>query len=437
MFAAVGSCVGSAASLLVCGCCKCVGGQVLKHSARAGYCALFLFGMLLAWCLRDFAEPLANKIPGYTVPEDAVWVGEQAVYRLTFGNCVFFGLLSLILMGVKYKSDKRDEYIQHGSWAIKGAVWMLFLVLPFFIPGDFHWYGWMARFASGVFLIIQMLILLDFTHALNDAWFAKGEENKYYMYGLLATTVALFLGTLGLSAVAFHFFKPAGAGACSLNVSLISYTLVACFGFSILSVHPSAPHGSLFPSSAISLYCMYLCFSAMQSEPWNEEYKCNGLGKTTVVSGSSVAISMILTLGAVIYSALRAGSNTGTFFMASDDDEGADGQPLIAQEANTSAGLDGVDPEAPAEQTATRKSEKAMDEFEPVTYNYSFFHIIFAVASMYVAMLMTDWGTNGDEKLMDVSWPSMWVKMGSQFVATALYIWTLTAPLLFPDRDFS
>lgn len=28
---------------------------------------------------------------------------------------MFFGLLSLVLVGVKYKSDKRDMYLQHGA----------------------------------------------------------------------------------------------------------------------------------------------------------------------------------------------------------------------------------------------------------------------------------------------------------------------------------
>jgi hypothetical protein len=35
----------------------------------------------------------------------------------------------------------------------------------------------------------------------------------------------------------------------------------------------------------------------------------------------------------------------------------------------------------------------ALDDFTPVTYNYSFFHFIFALASMYIAMLMTGWGS--------------------------------------------
>jgi hypothetical protein len=52
----------------------------------------------------------------------------------------------------------------------------------------------------------------------------------------------------------------------------------------------------------------------------------------------------------------------------------------------------------------------AMEEFQPVTYNYSFFHLIFALASCYIAMLMTGWGTGAEERdLIDVGWVSVWV----------------------------
>ena len=34
-------------------------------------------------------------------------------------------------------------------------------------------------------------------------------------------------------------------------------------------------------------------------------------------------------------------------------------------------------------------ASKAAEDTTPVTYNYSFFHFVFALASMYLAMLMT------------------------------------------------
>ena len=63
------------------------------------------------------------------------------------------------------------------------------------------------------------------------------------------------------------------------------------------------------------------------------------------------------------------------------------------QEEGTSAGLDGAPP--PGMSRAARTADeaeaasKAAEDMTPVTYNYSFFHFVFALASMYLAMLMT------------------------------------------------
>ena len=85
----------------------------------------------------------------------------------------------------------------------------------------------------------------------------------------------------------------------------------------------------------------------------------------------------------------------------------------------------------------TRQAGSALSDFEPVTYNYSWFHMVFALASMYIAMLMTGWGAGAEEKdLLDVGWASVWVKILSQWVTAGLYLWTLAAPALFPDRIF-
>ena len=94
----------------------------------------------------------------------------------------------------------------------------------------------------------------------------------------------------------------------------------------------------------VTLYCTYLCYSSLQSEP--HDYQCNGLGKRlTAASGSTLAIGMVITIVSVVYSALRAGSNTQTF---SRGVQGASEQPLVGvdeEEGLTSAGLDG-EPEA-------------------------------------------------------------------------------------------
>ena len=69
------------------------------------------------------------------------------------------------------------------------------------------------------------------------------------------------------------------------------------------------------------------------------------------------------------------------------------------------------------------------------------FHIIFALAAMYISMLLTGWNTadpaTGELVNVGHDWTTVWVRMVSSWVAFALFAWTLVAPLVFPDREWS
>lgn len=69
------------------------------------------------------------------------------------------------------------------------------------------------------------------------------------------------------------------------------------------------------------------------------------------------------------------------------------------------------------------------------------FHLTMVAAALYLAMLLTNWGdpkavnvTNGNPEL---SVASMWVRMVSQWLVSATFVWTLIAPRCCPHRDFS
>jgi hypothetical protein len=86
------------------------------------------------------------------------------------------------------------------------------------------------------------------------------------------------------------------------------------------------------------------------------------------------------------------------------------------------------------------------DERYGAVYNYSFFHFVFAIAAMYVAMLLTNWNTiiseevpNPDQDQSDLirigqSYTAVWVKIVSGWICYGIYTWTLMAPVLMPDR---
>jgi len=181
---------------------------------------------------------------------------------------------------------------------------------------------------------------------------------------------------------------------------------------------PFQVNGSIMPASVISVYCAYLCYTSLSSEP--DDYKCNGLHRhSKQVSLSALILGMLTTVLSVVYSAVRAGSST-TFLSPPSSPRSGDKNPLLGDEE-------------------TGKGNDKESEPRPVSYSYTFFHLIFALASMYSAMLLTGWTSAASEKseLMDVGWTTVWVRICTEWVTAALYIWTLIAPLLFPDRDFS
>jgi len=90
------------------------------------------------------------------------------------------------------------------------------------------------------------------------------------------------------------------------------------------------------------------------------------------------------------------------------------------------------------------ENDKALskdDETKKCSYNYSYYHLVFVLAAMYVTMLINGWSTTNEEagELVSVGhdWASVWVKVVSSWIAVFLYIWTLVAPIIFPYRDWS
>lgn len=70
-----------------------------------------------------------------------------------------------------------------------------------------------------------------------------GLEQNYahcrYLWALLSVTGGAYLGALGLAGVLFYFFKPSGAGDCSFNVTMITFTLILGLAMTGVSMTPT------------------------------------------------------------------------------------------------------------------------------------------------------------------------------------------------------
>ena len=397
------------------------------------YVTLFVVSMGSSWVLRDYAQPLVRKLPwavrhgeGVDPSEDSAWCGTQAVMRLSAATSFFFVLLALATANVKTIKDTRTA-IHTKGWGLKVFLWLAMSVGAFWLPGSaIKAYGELARVGSAVFLLVQVLILLDFAYEWNESWVAKDDER--WFAALFAVCIACYLGVVSLAGVSFAFFSH-----CSINVFFTSLSCLLVLVLTAASLHPKSHNGSLLPAAVVSIYAMYLNFTAMTSET----DECNGMPGASTSQGV-LGGGLALTLVSIVYSAFRAGSSQvlsteGSSDLAVEEYERLQDREDDAQRRR----LTGADSDD--EEGAAPEREDDDDLPRPVPYNYSFFHLIFACGSMYSAMLMTGWGDLSAHQQIDtinVGWPSVWVKIICEWCTVAIYLWTLVAPHVMPGREF-
>jgi len=331
--------------------------------------------------------------------------------------------LAIMTIGTTRKGDCRVQ-LQDGFWGIKVLILAAMCVGSFFIPNAFfEYYGWLALVASGIFILVQLVLLVDFAHSWAENWIEKNEEasdeeTKWWWWFMLGATGVMFLAALALTITMYAVFN-----GCGENIAFVTVNLLLCVMLSMMSIHPkvqeTSPSSGLLQPALISCYCTYLIFSSIQSE----DNGCNPWRSTTSASNTSLLIGAIFTICAVCYGTFRASSTIGAVepekeSLLADAESGTEGEPSDAKEH--------ADPD------------------EPLTYSYSRFHAVFALGAMYIAMLMTDWQTvynpgNGpySPPNVDSGMAAVWVKIVSSWICVGMYVWTLAGPALFPDRDWS
>uniref|UniRef100_A0A7E4VQI9 Serine incorporator n=2 Tax=Panagrellus redivivus TaxID=6233 RepID=A0A7E4VQI9_PANRE len=430
----VACCFGSAACSLCCAFCPRSGSSV---TTRIMYALMLLVGTIVA-CLM-----LSPGIQAKMAKAD--WfcnqlnvncskaTGFQAVYRLCAAMATFFTIMMVFMLGVNSSNDIRSK-IQNGFWffkyaALTGLVYGFFQIQGGVIEDPLMWIGMIGGF---LFILIQLILIIDFAHSLAEAWVDKMEESdsRWCQAGMLMFTFGGFAVAIG-AAVLMYIYYTTG-GPCYLPKFIISINIILCIIISIMSIHPKVqeyfPHSGLLQAAFISVYLMFLTWSALMNNP---DKACNpslidianftSINKAVEDARDNYShpfalhsiITLIIYFCSLLCAAFRASSNKSF--------------DKLTGGSSASVGASSGDDD-------TRVYD---DESDGVTYSYSFFHFIFALASLYMMMTLTSWyNPDNDLKNLNSNMASVWVKIVSSWCAVGIYAWTLLAPCLFPDRDF-
>lgn len=385
-------------------CCFSLAPENLRRElavAKWVYCGLFTLVTVVTWLLHSFGDDAFtrhNIFGPYCAPGAAgaptalsssgLCTGQQVVLRFAFGNFAFFALHALLLAWCRREADPRVG-LHTGLWFWKLLLWAGGLVGFLFVPGEaLFWFGQVSRFGAALFLVFVMVEMVAWTYGLNEALVAA---DAWWSWALLVGGAALGFGG-GLAAVGGAYHLYATSPACSLNLFFITWSLV--FGLAsvgVLFLPRRLEVAGLLTSGVVFAYTSYLLLSALSSQPANACVRDTGAAPLWIT-----IVGFFLGVAAVCYSTLTLG--TSHIFGAGDEDKGE------------------------------------------LPYRPDAFHLIFALAAMYMGMLLSNWELSANPSEMwriDRGWISMWTKLGSKWFCEALYLWTVIAPAVCVHRDFS
>ncbi|KAI1386279.1 TMS membrane protein/tumor differentially expressed protein [Hypoxylon trugodes] len=454
------SCCGAATCSMVCSACGKCGNSV---ATRIAYALLLLVNSILSWImLTPWAiEKLQHLMLDYVkinCPNGQCY-GWLAVHRINFALGLFHLIFAGLLFGVASSKNPRAS-LQNGFWGPKIIAWLAFIVMSFLIPDAFFQvYGnYIAFIGAMLFLILGLILLVDLAHNWAEYCLEQIEntDSRIWRGVLIGSTLGMYFASLAMTIVQYIFF--AGSG-CSMNQAAITINLLFWVVISFVSVHPTIqeynPKAGLAQAAMVAVYCTYLTMSAVSMEP--DDKQCNPLVRAQGTRTTSVVIGAIVTMLTVAYTTTRAatqslglGNNRGGIRLADEDEHDLvtqqPGRREMRAEVLRRAVEEGSLPaDALLSDDDDEDDDKGKtphdDERSNTQYNYSVFHIIFFLATCWVGTLLT--GTvEGLDNLPEgdnfatvgrTYWAS-WVKIVSAWICYSMYIWTLVAPILLPDR---
>lgn len=314
-----------------------------------------------------------------------------APYRICLGLIAYHALLLLILLGASTSKDPRFN-IHERFWPLKIILWLGGFIGFFFVPSESLDGFWIAALIfSVIYLIIQAILLVGLAHDVAEKWINLYEETEksFYKYSLIFVTLLLNSITI-TGSIVFYTRTTETVDKVVITVNLFLVVIQT-----IVSILPKIQQvnsrSGLLQPSIVSLYMTYLIGST---------------GLHGSIDSWPKYIGLILNFMAIGYTAYMTGSSSDEMGLGSSKD------------AETGS-----------------KDEEVDTNTE---YNYSFFHFIFVLAAFYMALVITSWkqpyfNPNFISQSRDASY---WLEVACSWAISGMFMFSLIAPIIFPDREF-
>lgn len=350
-----------------------------------------------------------GKVPGMReCGKDRGCYSLQIAYRIGFTTaCVFAFHLVIGFFGRCFANK-----IQNSFWIFK----FIFVVggssLLLLLPNSwFTLWGDVADVTLSLFLVIQLVWVLDFAYGWNDVWIGNAAEDESHgqsgrsWYGGLLICAAAFLG----GAYTWYYFLFTGYGEDHSNRLILAINIGASTLLGLVSLF--CARGGILPASLLILYIAWLSSSIV--------FSATGLATTDTRLGVGLALSFIL----IIYAS----------YQVSLPQMAAEISPTVGNHDPVTASA-----EAPSQESMERGSSghKDRENSKPEVGGYRiilFMNCMHLSGACYFMNLCLTWSQSTASQTTLIAY---WVQTIAAWVALSLYSWVLVAPAVCQTRQF-
>mmetsp|Transcript_10258 Transcript_10258/g.9928 ORF Transcript_10258/g.9928 Transcript_10258/m.9928 type:complete len:440 (-) Transcript_10258:143-1462(-) len=416
--------LGSCAVSMGCTCLSSLLNSTLSQATRLGHLLIILFTFTLAIILGlEYPDKINGYYNSYTKINltngcDPGNINEciyrQLIYRASFSLIILFTLLAIL----SYSFEFADKSL----WILKfGSAVGIFIAFFWVDNTVFSGFAELARVLSFLWLLVQGLLFLDFSHDLHDMMMTAVDEEERSEGSATALRVVyivlsvIFLTCSGVG-LAYLFRDYTN---CQLGMFFTILTLFTGVILTVVSLLNTVNKGLLTPCLMFA-YSVFLCWYALLSSP---EQQCNpyatanwGAGKTGAVI--IVASISLLTLSYCII------NGTKTLNVFNPEGEGVI-QSYTGPSVELKSVLMGEDSNRLVDGGGSSQSAENMRMNSSSGKERMFFHILMILFCSYISMIITSWGdpSGVSESAGHLrGTESMWLKICSQWVFLLLYM---------------
>lgn len=256
-------------------CCKAPAKAMDSNSpntnARIGYVIFqifwILFTILLMYILKwTFYVTTSIDIgcPKATGGTDSC-LGASLLIRMSFALALCHTIIFIVLM---MRNDMAATFYEK-CWCLKFLIVLGMLIGSLWIPNNPMYYGYLqfSQWTSFFFLVFQGMLMLIVAYVINEILLRNVEReggSATSCSGIILISLTFLLFGGNVTWIVFQFIE---FGQCPFNATQMIITCIVGAAMYALVIVRTRSDASVFTSSLVLTYCLYLQWSAFSSGP--------------------------------------------------------------------------------------------------------------------------------------------------------------------------